>query len=1515
MKKLMSVTLLSMLLLFQFVSAIPVSANVSDKDFVQDVRVKTQQGNIVDENSPPLNVKDHVVITYDWGNNGNITQPGEISLAIPKNVVVQKDEMALVSKTGAQYGRVTVNPNKQEMKILIEKEIPSSENGSFEILAALNTEKNAKEILLTLDTGKNSKQVRVPIKAEPKLQALKTAITTNIVTSAELTDTNGKAFTEANRPTVDTAARLAYEWALPDSLNAKAGDTYTFKLPDIFTLYSKVTGTLGDYGTFVAGTDGTVTMTFNENVELDSNVAGTLQFNTRFDLSKTDKDTTQTVTFPVADKDSFDLHFIPQNAEDVTKVGTANRAFSPDGVNWTVRVNGQEDVLHNASLKDTLPAGLTLDTDSIEVYRLQVSVDGTAKLDGLADVSEYTIGSSTGQSLEIQFADGKSTEYEVRYKTKIEDATKTSFKNAAVFTNDDVKASTSATVAIKRGDHLKKRGVFDPKTERIKWTISYNFDEKSVAQKDAVLHDLFDNVHQLVADSVVVKNITLDANGKVIAGAVLPTSDYQVIPTTTTTQNGFDLQFQNDISRAYEITYETSLKDTASDLTTVKNEVETTNTPKESAAVSVATQNITKQLVDSDYSTKTMSWAQQINTNQYSLDNAVIRDSFASGGLTLLPETLKLVDQDAANKPLVQGADYDITANADGFVITLLNGYASDMTHTLNLTYDTKFLFEDIKTGTAFQNDTRLEWGQTDEKRSSTDTASLEPDYYTQKNGFKLGAYDAQSKEITWTVGFNYNLLTIDKPILKDAIPSDQKLLPDTVEVHKMQLGKEPYNYSDGGIVDSSDYTLDTGGNTVLVTFKEPITEAYYVTFKTSIADEKIVPTYLNSATLYDGETPKTTVTGFVNVPNGGEYVAKSGIQEDDTLHWTVNVNAGQSTITDAKIIDTPKSNQILLADSIKLYSTKVQKNGAFTQDKALVPDVDYKLTIHTDGETGKQTFEIAFTDTITSAYILKYDTYIDAGDNEVVSNDVNLAGSNLTDESTKTSADVIVRFSEGSGSGSAERGTLTVRKVDAKTKSTLSGAEFGLYNSDGTVLLREATTNEAGDIIFASIRYGDYLVKELNAPTGYFKSDTSEGGITFKMDQKEPLLVIENDKFVGEAILTKVEKGTDNHLEGAVFNLMQGNQVIQSDLQTDANGEIHVTNLTPGDYTFVETSAPTGYKLDTTAHPFTIDEKQTEPARVAVENELILGTLIIKKQDSITKTPLSGATFDLFDSQGNIVYQGLNSDFEGTVTVTNLPLGDYQLIETSAPNDYELDATPIPITISKAITTENVYYQIIENTLITGGVTLTKVDSTDKATHLQGASFELLDSSGNIVQADLETDEKGQITISGLLPGDYNFVETSAPTGYQLDETPLPFTIEKSQQAFVEIEATNKKMETPSEIDDTQGEEPTKPDTPEPGTTEPDTTKPDQSVTPVETTMTNPAHLTIVPTTQVPLTPLQVSASGAPMTKPITSAKNKTAQKSNLPETGDTANDFLPLLGYAMLLGGILYTRKRISK
>lgn len=74
--------------------------------------------------------------------------------------------------------------------------------------------------------------------------------------------------------------------------------------------------------------------------------------------------------------------------------------------------------------------------------------------------------------------------------------------------------------------------------------------------------------------------------------------------------------------------------------------------------------------------------------------------------------------------------------------------------------------------------------------------------------------------------------------------------------------------------------------------------------------------------------------------------------------------------------------------------------------------------------------------------------------------------------------------------------GSVELRKVDGYG-SPLAGAEFGLYDSDGSLVMT-ARSNGEGLVLFTGVPGGDYTVKELSAPRGYVRSDsTAEASVT----------------------------------------------------------------------------------------------------------------------------------------------------------------------------------------------------------------------------------------------------------------------------------------------------------------------------------------------------------------------------------------------------------------------------------
>ncbi len=92
----------------------------------------------------------------------------------------------------------------------------------------------------------------------------------------------------------------------------------------------------------------------------------------------------------------------------------------------------------------------------------------------------------------------------------------------------------------------------------------------------------------------------------------------------------------------------------------------------------------------------------------------------------------------------------------------------------------------------------------------------------------------------------------------------------------------------------------------------------------------------------------------------------------------------------------------------------------------------------------------------------------------------------------------------------------------------------------------------------------------------------------------------------------------------------------------------------------------------------------QSAPIQLAKTNTLKPGSVVLTKVDADSKAPLRKAVFTLQDEQGKPVREGLESGTDGKLTINDLKPGKYKLVETQAPDGYELDATPVEFEIVK---------------------------------------------------------------------------------------------------------------------------------------------------------------------------------------------------------------------------------------
>lgn len=246
---------------------------------------------------------------------------------------------------------------------------------------------------------------------------------------------------------------------------------------------------------------------------------------------------------------------------------------------------------------------------------------------------------------------------------------------------------------------------------------------------------------------------------------------------------------------------------------------------------------------------------------------------------------------------------------------------------------------------------------------------------------------------------------------------------------------------------------------------------------------------------------------------------------------------------------------------------------------------------------------------------------------------------------------------------------------------NALGGSLIGLFRADETEFTAEsalmtATSAEDGSFYFTRVPYGNWIVREIEAPTGFVLSDTvypatvNEDGAVIEVE-------IENVRIRGSVQLTKVDKDyPDNKLAGAEFEVYadsNGNQELDGEdeklgtLSEVSTGIYEMTDLVYGGYFVKETKAPEGFYLDENAYYFAITE---HGATVTVENEAgkgfvnaaQVGSLKIAKTSSDGK--VQGFSFRITGPNG--YEQVFTTDENGEILIEGLRIGDYTVSEVS---------------------------------------------------------------------------------------------------------------------------------------------------------------------------------------------------------------------------------------------------------
>ncbi|WP_315121723.1 SpaA isopeptide-forming pilin-related protein [uncultured Clostridium sp.] len=1016
----------------------------------------------------------------------------------------------------------------------------------------------------------------------------------------------------------------------------------------------------------------------------------------------------------------------------INKRGEYNRERKQ--IDWIININNNAQSIKDAKVIDNIPQGLTLDKSSVKVDGKSMSESDYSYND---NIFEYIFKGTINESHTITFST------DVTDPDAYNSNDPKYYKNEAILIGEGVpgNAKGTGTVGVPTSIISKNGNVYNASTHRITWRITVNAN-KIFIDKGAVVTDHIPIGQKYVAGSAKIDN-----------GASQDGFTYTEAAKGDKEKTGTLIYRFNDSidKKAHTITFETEVTDPNVYAANVSKDYYNTATltqpdiPTSSYTGSqkVNSQVIQKRGINYDYVTREITWEIKVNRNQMPITNAVVEDVIHEGQ-EFVEGSVMIGGKKADSK------NYSFDSEKRIFRYKFPDKINTEQTITFKTKITDLSIFN-TNGDKAVSNTASLIGDEIPPDVKSTGTQTIKNSVLS-----KIAKYKSGDSYIDWEVIINSNFsVPLDEATITDQLQEGLVLDTGTVKLYKMTVNP------DGSLTQGEEVTLnedsvkyDIETREFTFSFPDSIDGAFKLTFRTDATKKA---TFTNSV-FFSGtgviEDSTSTPVGVWYSSGGGGGTGQTGsinvvkVDKNDSLkklkgavfqlldRYKNIIKVSQPTgdegsaLFDKLKFDIDYSIKELtapegykLSDEVytfQLKSSNDQKDikYEYVNDK-ITGTIEFKKIEEDIEENGLQGAEFTLYKSFDTEHQNPINTAISDEKGLVQFKDVEY-GSYIIKETkapigyTPSLQILTATINENGVTVNADPYMITNKKIKGviefikvgENENPLKGVEFKLYKSEDKSYqnpLDTAISDEKGIVQFKDVEYGDYIIKETKALSGYYLSyktltaSISEDGVNVHAN---PYKFV-NTKISGGSggpggsggsgssikgivNIKKVdEKG--NPLKGVEFALIDEKENLIQLAVTDENGLAQFKNVSNGKYTVKETKALEGYTISSEAISVEVNQNGKTYDIGTIKNTKIRGAIEINKVDK-NKKPLSGAEFTLCHEDGRIVKTAISRS-DGIVLFEGLGYGNYTIKETKAPKGYVLSNEVIIVSIGSSET------------------------------------------------------------------------------------------------------------------------------------------------------------------------------------------------------------------------------------